>query len=45
MSEGKQSASVSAAEKVRAILEAAEQSATALRAEAAQEIDLQLQRA
>jgi hypothetical protein len=45
MSEGKQSASASAAENVRAILEAAEQSAAALRAEAAQEINSQLERA
>jgi len=42
---GKQSAAASAAEKVRAMLEAAEQSAAALRAEAAEEIDAQLQRA
>jgi hypothetical protein len=42
---GKQSASASAAEKVRAILEAAEQSAASLRAEAAEEIDAQLERA
>ena len=42
---GKQSAAASAAEKVRAILEAAEQSATELRAEAAEEIDGQLERA
>ena len=45
MSEGKQSAAASAAEKVRGILEAAEQSAAALRAEAAEEIDEQLERA
>jgi hypothetical protein len=45
VSEGKQSAAASAAEKVRAILEAAEQSAAALRAEAAEEIDEQLERA
>lgn len=45
MSEGKQSAAASAAEKVRAILEAAEQSAAELRAEAAEEIDAQLERA
>ena len=45
MSEGKQSAAATAAEKVRAILEAAEQSAAALRAEAAEEIDEQLERA
>ena len=45
MSEGKQSAAASAADKVRAILEAAEQSAAALRAEAAEEIDAQLERA
>ena len=45
MSDGKQSAAASAAEKVRAILEAAEQSAAELRAEAAQEIDAQLERA
>jgi hypothetical protein len=45
VSEGKQSAAASAAEKVRAILEAAEQSAAALRAEAAEEIDAQLERA
>jgi ABC-type transporter Mla subunit MlaD len=42
---GKQSAAASAAEKVRAILEAAEQSASELRAEAAEEIDAQLERA
>jgi hypothetical protein len=42
---GKQSAAASAAEKVRAMLEAAEQSAAALRAEAAEEIDAQLERA
>jgi hypothetical protein len=45
VSEGKQSAAASAGEKVRAILEAAEQSAAALRAEAAEEIDAQLERA
>jgi DNA repair exonuclease SbcCD ATPase subunit len=45
VSEGKQSAAASAAEKVRAMLEAAEQSAAALRAEAAEEIDAQLERA
>jgi hypothetical protein len=45
VSEGKQSAAATAAEKVRAILEAAEQSAAALRAEAAEEIDEQLERA
>jgi hypothetical protein len=45
VSEGKQSAAASAAEKVRAILEAAEQSAAALRAEAAEEIDEQLEHA
>jgi hypothetical protein len=45
VSEGKQSAAASAAEKVRAMLEAAEQSAGALRAEAAEEIDAQLERA
>jgi hypothetical protein len=45
VSEGKQSAAASAAEKVRAILEAAEQSAASLRAEAAEEIDAQLERA
>jgi hypothetical protein len=42
---GKQSAAATAAERVRAVLEAAEQSAVALRAEAAQEIDAQLERA
>jgi ABC-type transporter Mla subunit MlaD len=42
---GKQSAAASAAEKVRAILEAAEQSAAELRAEAAEEIEAQLERA
>jgi ABC-type transporter Mla subunit MlaD len=42
---GKQSAAASAADKVRAILEAAEQSAAELRAEAAEEIDAQLERA
>ena len=45
MSEEKQSAAASAADKVRAILEAAEQSAAALRAEAAEEIDAQLEKA
>jgi outer membrane biosynthesis protein TonB len=45
VSERKQSAAASAAEKVRAILEAAEQSAAELRAEAAEEIDAQLERA
>jgi hypothetical protein len=42
---GKQSAGAAAAERVRAVLEAAEQSAAELRAEAAQEIDAQLERA
>ena len=42
---GKQSAGAAAAERVRAVLEAAEQSAAGLRAEAAQEIDAQLERA
>jgi hypothetical protein len=42
---GKQSAAAAAAENVRGILEAAEQSAAALRAEAAREIDAQLERA
>ncbi len=42
---GKQSAAAAAADRVRAVLEAAEQSAAALRAEAAQEIDAQLERA
>jgi hypothetical protein len=42
---GKQSAAAAAAERVRGILEAAEQSAAELRAEAAQEIDAQLERA
>jgi len=42
---GKKSAAATAAENVRAILEAAEQTATELRAEAAQEIEAQLQRA
>ena len=42
---GKQSAAAAAAESVRAVLEAAEQSAAELRAEAAQEIDAQLERA
>jgi hypothetical protein len=42
VSEGKQSAAASAADKVRAILEAAEQSAAELRTEAAEEIDAQL---
>jgi ABC-type transporter Mla subunit MlaD len=42
---GKQSAAAAAAERVRGVLEAAEQSAAALRAEAAQEIDAQLERA
>jgi hypothetical protein len=45
VSEEKQSAAASAAEKVRGILEAAEQSAAELRAEAAEEIDVQLARA
>jgi hypothetical protein len=48
MSEGsgkKQSTAAAAAERVRAVLEAAEQSAASLRAEAAQEIDAQLERA
>jgi len=44
VSEGKQSAAASAAEKVRGILEAAEQSAAELRAEAAEEIEAQLER-
>ena len=42
---GKQSAAAAAGERVRAVLEAAEQSAAELRAEAAQEIDSQLERA
>jgi len=42
---GKQSAAAAAGDRVRAVLEAAEQSAAALRAEAAQEIDAQLERA
>ena len=42
---GRQSAGAAAAESVRGILEAAEQSAASLRAEAAREIDAQLQRA
>jgi hypothetical protein len=42
---GKQSAAAAAADKVRGILEAAEQSAAELRAEAAHEIDAQLERA
>jgi hypothetical protein len=42
---GKQSAAAAAAERVRAVLEAAEQSAASLRAEAAGEIDAQLERA
>jgi len=42
---GKQSTAAAAAERVRAVLEAAEQSAAELRAEAAQEIDAQLKRA
>ena len=41
----KQSTAAAAAERVRAVLEAAEQSAAELRAEAAQEIDTQLARA
>jgi hypothetical protein len=45
MSEDRQSSAAAAADKVRAILEAAEQGAVALRAEAAQEIDAQLERA
>jgi len=47
MSEGsrKQSTAAAAADRVRAVLEAAEQSAADLRAEAAQEIDAQLERA
>ena len=42
---GKKSAAAAAGDRVRAVLEAAEQSAAALRAEAAQEIDAQLERA
>ena len=42
---GKQSAGAAAAEGVRAVLDAAEQSAAELRAEAAQEIDAQLEKA
>ena len=42
---GKQSAAAAAADRVRAVIEAAEQSAAELRAEAAQEIDAQLERA
>jgi hypothetical protein len=42
---GKQSAAAAAAERVRAAIEAAEQSAAELRAEAAREIDTQLERA
>ena len=42
---GKQSAAAAAAERVRAAIEAAEQSAAELRAEAAEEIDAQLKRA
>lgn len=42
---GKQSAAAATSERVRAILEAAEQSAAELRAETAQEIDAQLERA
>jgi ABC-type transporter Mla subunit MlaD len=42
---GKQSTAAAAADRVRAVLEAAEQSAAGLRAEAAQEIDAQLERA
>jgi signal transduction histidine kinase len=42
---GKQSAAAAACDRVRAVLEAAEQSAAELRAEAAQEIDAQLERA
>ena len=42
---GKQSAAAAAGDRVRAVLEAAEQSAAELRAEAAQEIDAQLERA
>jgi hypothetical protein len=42
---GKQSAAAAAGDRVRAVLEAAEQSAAELRAEAAREIDTQLERA
>jgi hypothetical protein len=42
---GKQSAAAAAADRVRTVIEAAEQSAAELRAEAAQEIDAQLERA
>ncbi|HMJ97667.1 MAG TPA: hypothetical protein VK486_17595 [Thermoleophilaceae bacterium] len=42
---GKQSAGAAAAERVRVVLEAAEQSAAELRAEAAQDINAQLERA
>jgi hypothetical protein len=42
---GKQSTAAAAADRVRAVLEAAEQSAAELRADAAQEIDAQLERA
>ena len=42
---GKQSAGAAAGDRVRAVLEAAEQSAAELRAEAAQEINAQLERA
>ena len=42
---GKQSTAAAAGDRVRAVLEAAEQSAAELRAEAAQEIDAQLERA
>jgi ABC-type transporter Mla subunit MlaD len=42
---GKQSTAAAAADRVRAVLEAAEQTAAELRAEAAQEIDAQLERA
>jgi ABC-type transporter Mla subunit MlaD len=42
---GKQSAAAAAADRVRAVIEAAEQSAAEMRAEAAQEIDAQLERA
>ncbi len=42
---GKQSAAAAAADRVRAVIEAAEQGAAELRAEAAQEIDTQLERA
>jgi ABC-type transporter Mla subunit MlaD len=45
VSPGEQSAAAATAERVRAVLEAAEQSASELRAEAAQEIEGQLARA